>query len=319
LVIVPDGWTDPLAYARICLSPARLVMMLLAPPGLFGWPFQAGWTRSDPTFAVLEELAVPDHFRAIEALGFELWSNNQRLADAARSAGVDCEWIGGGVPMPFPQPGGKTYDVVLVEANRWAPLARIVAAKLNGVSILRIPEVDNEELLRLLGQARILIWPSRVEGHSRIQSEARAMGTVPVALPNPFAVGLSAEEGAMIVSSLEEMPGAIERLLADPIKLGNLAALGVHTARNQLDWERFVARVEAVLNKPERQNPGCSARGEFGRVLQPHMDLRDELESARKQRDAVLSEFAAFRGQRSIRWAFWIADSLRRWTGIHRT
>ena len=318
LVIVPDGWTDPLAYARICLSPARLVMMLLAPPGLFGWPFQSGWTRSDPTSAALEELATADSFRAMEVLGFELWSNNERLANAASSAGIDCEWVGSGLPTQLPEPGHKTYDVALVEANRWAPLARAVAAKLNGVSILRIPEVDNEELLRLLGQARILIWPSRVEGHSRIQSEARAMGTVPVALPNPFGVGLTAEEGAMVVSSLEEMPGAIEWLLADPVKLGNLAALGVRTARSQLDWERFVARVGAALNKPKRQDPGRSARGEFGRVLEPHMDLRHELESARKQRDAALSELAAFREQRSIRWAFWIANSLRRWTGIHR-
>jgi glycosyltransferase involved in cell wall biosynthesis len=173
----------------------------------------------------------------MQVIGFELWSNNERLANAAGSAGIDCEWIGGGLPTQFPEPGHKTYDVAVVEANRWALLARTVAAKLNGVSILRIPEVDNEELLRLLGQARILIWPSRVEGHSRIQSEARVMGTVPVALPNPFAVGLSTEEGAMVVSSLEEMPAAIEGLLADPVKLGKLAALGVRTARNQLDWE----------------------------------------------------------------------------------
>src|SRR6516165_1955854 len=151
LVIVPDGWTDPLAYARICLSPARLVMMMLAPPGLFGWPFQADWTRSDPLSAKAEEMATPEHFRAMEALGFELWSNNQWLAAAAHSADVDCEWIGNGLPTPLPAPGEKTHDVAVVEANRWAPLARSVAAKLNEVSILRIPEVDNEELLRLLG------------------------------------------------------------------------------------------------------------------------------------------------------------------------
>ena len=318
-MIVPDGWTDPLAYARICLSPARVVMMLLAPPGLFGWPFQAGWTGSDATSAKLEEIAKPEHFRAMETLGFELWSNNPRLADVARSAGVDCKWVGGGMPTPFPEPGPKTHDVALVESNRWAPLAHAVAAKLNGVSILRIPEVDNEELVRLLGQARVLIWPSRVEGHSRIQSEARAMGTVPVALPNPFSAGLSAEEGAVVVRSLEEMPTAIERLLAEPVKLGKLAAVGIRTARSQVDWECFVARVGAALNEPERGDPGRSARGEFGRILEPHMDLLHELETTRKQRDSALSEFAAFRGQHSVRWAFWIADLLRRWTGLHRT
>jgi hypothetical protein len=319
LVIVPDGWTYPLAYARICLSPARLVMMLLAPPGLFGWPFQAGWARSDPTSARLEEMATREQFRAMETLGFELWSNNELLVDAARSADVACKWVGGGMPTPFPEPGNKTHDVALVEANRWAPLARAVAAKLNGVRVLRIPEVDNEELVRLLGQARVLIWPSRVEGHSRIQNEARAMGTVPVALPNPFAAGLSAEEGAVIVSSLEEMPIAIEQLLADPVKLGALSALGIRTARDQLDWDRFVARVGAALDEPERPDPGRSARGEFGRILESHMHLLHELETTRKQRDTVLSEFAAFRGQRSVRWAFWLAASLRRWTGIQRT
>jgi hypothetical protein len=294
-------------------------MMMLAPPGLFGWPFQADWTRSDPLSAKAEEMATPEHFRAMEALGFELWSNNQWLAAAAHSADVDCEWIGNGLPTPLPAPGEKTHDVAVVEANRWAPLARSVAAKLNEVSILRIPEVDNEELLRLLGHARVLIWPSRVEGHSRIQSEARAMGTVPVALPNPFSVGLSAEEGAVVVASLEEMPIAIKRLLADPAKLEALAAVGIRTARSQSDWGSFVTRVGTALNMPERQDPGRSARGEFGRILGPHMDLLHELDLACKQRDAVLSEYAAFRGQRSVHLAFWIADSLRRWTGIHQT
>ncbi len=48
LVVVPEGWTEPLSYARIAFSPARAVLVILGPPGLVGWPFVAGWSPPSP-------------------------------------------------------------------------------------------------------------------------------------------------------------------------------------------------------------------------------------------------------------------------------
>jgi hypothetical protein len=78
-------------------------------------------------------------------------------------------------------------DVAIVEENRWVSLAEEVVGRLDGVSVLRIPGIDStHSLSEVLRPARILGWPSRVEGMSRIAREARAVGTVPVASRKGF-------------------------------------------------------------------------------------------------------------------------------------
>ncbi len=42
VVIAPEGVADPLWWARLILSPARVILLFLAPPGLFGWGFDDG-------------------------------------------------------------------------------------------------------------------------------------------------------------------------------------------------------------------------------------------------------------------------------------
>lgn len=296
LVLVPEGWTDPLAYARVAMSPARAVLLMLGPPGLMGWGFDDGWSLPDPLTVPLENVAPPGKYRAAAALGFELWTNTPAVAEDARSAGIECLDIGVGNPEPFPDLVDKTHDIALIESNRWASLAEEVAKRLAGVSLVRIPESGHDQILRLIGSARVLPWPSRIEGHSRIAGEARAMGTVPVALPNPFARGLTEEEGAVVVSSIEEMPAAVEKLLADPDRLAELSERAIRTGREQYDWGSFVEKVEGALAKPRPSDAGAKVRAAFGRAVEDYMIGADQvLPEIAEADDSLRSAYAALR------------------------
>lgn len=311
VVIVPEGWQDPGAYARVALSPASTVLMLLAPPGLFGWSFTSGWSLPDPLTASIGQLARPEQFRAMRALGFTLWTHSPAIQDAGAAAGVRCLFIGEGQPMSFPAVPEKKTDVVFVADNRWAPMARWVADRLR-IPAEAIPRSTHRDLLERVGAARILLLPSRVEGTSRLQWEARALGTVPVALAtNPFAVGLDEEGGAVAVSSLEEMPAAVHELLDRPERLRELSARAARTARAQVDWTAFRARVAEALDRGMDEDPGRPARAEIGRRIHERLQ-----EQARQARDAqeegarARQELAALARRRSVRLALRVADAV---------
>ncbi len=267
LVVMEEGGTgDSVPFARAALSAARAIIMLLAPPGLFGWPFVDGWSFPSPATVPFDTLARPEHFRAMAGLGFELWTHQPRLAERVEAAGVGCAFIGNGRPMPYPQALPKHYDVVTLAINRWAPQAREVVARLDdGVTHHEIPMSTNAEVVEALGQARVLIHPMRIEGHSRLGLEARAMGAVPVVLnTNPFAVGLDDAGGAVSVAAVEDMPAAVMALLRDTPRLLELADRATRTARAQLDWDGYVARVDAALRRPPNADPTRDARAAFG-------------------------------------------------------
>lgn len=267
LVILPEGLRDPLPYARVALSPARAMLFLLAPPGLMGWPFITGWSVPDPLSVPMDALARLEHFQAMAAAGYELLTHSPGIADRAEAAGTACTWLGSGTPVPFPEAGRRSHDVATVEDNRWAPVARRAVAGL-AATHLPIPRVPHDRMLRLLGSARTLAWPSRVEGHARIQVEARAMGTVPVALDsNPFAAGLDEKGGSVLVSSLDQMREEIERLLAAPDRLEEVSERAMASAREQVAWEPYVERVDAMLREPRPRDPARGARDSFGRSL----------------------------------------------------
>jgi hypothetical protein len=248
VVIVPEGYRDPVQYARISDSPAVGVIMLLGPPGLAGWPFVPHWPgQPDPLTVPIEDLARAEHFRAMAAAGFRLWTHTPGLARAVSEAGVACTDIGVGTPVPFPEPEDRPYDVVWVQSNRWASLAREVVERLE-VSHVPIPEVPHDRMLELLAKGRVLVWPSRVEGQARIQIEARAVGTVPVALDsNPFAPALHEGAGAVTAGSLEAMVEEVGRLLADAGRWAELSRRAREWARAYLDWDAYVARVDGAL------------------------------------------------------------------------
>ncbi|MDX6678545.1 MAG: hypothetical protein QOE31_2597 [Solirubrobacteraceae bacterium] len=249
VVVVPEGDDDPLGFGRVLLSGARLVVLALGPPGLTGWPWVGGWSRPSPLTVQRESLARPEHFRAMAAAGVTIWSHTARIAELAEAAGVRCRFIGNGSPIGMPAPTPKPVDVVWLRFNRWASLAEPIAAGLPG-RVDAIAQVPHDELLRRLDGARILLFPSRIEGHSRIMSEARAAGCVPVALAsNDFATGLSEKHGAVPVRSLEAMRGVIESLLRDPVRVAQLAERGRASAREQLDWQHYVERVDTAVRE----------------------------------------------------------------------
>jgi hypothetical protein len=270
VVFVYEGVEDPALYARLALSPARVVLMLLAPPGLFGWPFAAGWSRPDPLTVDPDSVARPEHFQGAAALGFELWTNSRGLHAAAERAGVSCRFVGRGLPGALPAaPTGKDIDVIAVGHNRWAPLANRVVKELEGLGVesVRPPRARHRDLLEMLGRARVLVHPMRVEGNSRLSFEARAAGAVPVVLgTNPYTTDLDEANGAVSVGSVSEMAAAVTGLLGDPDRLGRLAAAGMRWARREVAWKPYVERVGAAL-AAGRPDAGRDARAVMGAAL----------------------------------------------------
>jgi hypothetical protein len=266
VVVMPEGHDDPLTYAHVALSAARAIIMLLAPSGLFGWPFVEGWSKHSPLRVAIESVARPEHFRAMDAMGFELWTTMPALAERVEAAGIACGVTGAGRALPYPEPEPKRYDVVTFANNRWSELARQVVSRLDSSIVHHeIPAGSNVEILRQFGQARVLVHPLRVEGDSRIGVEARAMGAVPVVLnSNPFSVGLDEDGGAVAVSTLEEMSAAVAELLDDDQRLAALRERGMQSAREQLDWDSYVQRVDSVLSRPPREDHARGARGVMG-------------------------------------------------------
>jgi len=270
IVVIPEGGEDPLRFARYVLSPARLALAVLAPPGQFGWPFVSPWSTEDSLTVALDRLALPEHFRAMAALGIDTWTHMMHVHDLAEAAGVRSRFIGNGDPLPAPMPSAvKDIPVVYLEANRWRGLAEQVSCAL-ATPARMIPRGEHETVMETLARARVLLLPARVEGDGRLLREARALGTVVVGLSSQvYATGLAEASGAVAVDSLEQMPAAVEALLAEPERLQALADAGRRTAREQVDWPRYVERVDAAIAASEdrEEYPGASARAEFGERL----------------------------------------------------
>jgi hypothetical protein len=292
LIVVPEGWQDPLEYARLLLSPAQIAIFILAAPGLFGWPFGApGWQRPDPLSVDVNAVAKPAHFQAMHALGFRLLTHSPGIVSAAEAAGVPCVFVGTGRPAPIEPPAadaGRPSDVAALLANRWEPLVRAAVPDLDGLCVDLIEEAPNDEVIARLSKARILLWPSRIEGHATIPWEARSVGCVPVALSsNRFAVGLSEAAGAVVVDTVEDLAPAARRLLADPPRWSELSARAIEHAREEADWAVYVERVMEFLGGDPAPLAGRFAAGTMG------VSLHDwELEQAHRAQ-AALEEMSA--------------------------
>jgi hypothetical protein len=151
-------------------------------------------------------------------------------------------------------------------------------------------------VLEHFGRARVVLHPLRIEGHSRIGCEARAMGAVPAVLrSNPFAVGLDADGGALAVGTVDELPQAIADLLASPQRLEQLSAAGMRTAREQVDWDAFVERVDAAYGS-RAEHPGRAAHAEIGAALRARHDLMErELAARVAERDEAREDLERHR------------------------
>jgi hypothetical protein len=269
IVVISEGLVEPWAVGRVALSRARVVLLLLAPPGLFGWPFSESWEPPDPMSVDIGTLARPEQFQAVAGLGFEPWTQSNGIVAAAHEAGVACTWIGTGSPAPFPPIPRKTHDVAVVKPNRWSRWAdEVVAGLPPAVSVLETSEGGHDDIVAQIARARVLVWPSRIEGHARIQCEARAMGTVPVALDsNRFAADLDEEHGAVVVGSLDEMRHAIVNLLSDEGELERLSRLGEVSARAAVDWSGYVRRANSALERMTSRSPTRNALAGIGSAI----------------------------------------------------
>jgi glycosyltransferase involved in cell wall biosynthesis len=317
VLILPAGWTDPFQYARVLLSPARAIVLVMGPPGLFGWSFRGRWSKPDPLTVPLDSVGRAESFQAMAALGLEVWADTPALAAAARRAGVECVDIGHGSPLPVPDPVEKTHDVAVVESNRWASLAREVASKMGG-SHLMIDEARHTDLKRQLGRARVLVWTSRVEGRARLPAEARAVGTVPVAWrSNPYAESLEEAKGAVVVDSLEEMPEAVSNLLASPDRLEHLSELGIRTAREEDAWDLFVKRLDEALSHPAAPDVARDTRAAFGDGVAAELQRRDlEAERISQRHLDSVESLRRLKARRSVRAALALARLTRPWFAL---
>ncbi len=296
IVVVLGGGHDPLRFARYVLSPARFVIALLAPPGLTGWPFATGWSPPSGFTVPLASLARPEHFRAMAALGVDLWTHMPPVLDRARAAGARCAFIGNGDPLAAPaRPAVKDVPVSYLQANGWRESAEQVAQQMR-TPVRAIPAGDHDTVMEAVARTRVLLWPARVTGHGRVLWEARSRGTVVVGLAsNIYATGLDEASGAVAVDSLESMPGVVESLLADPGRLESLAQAGVRSAREQVDWQRYLQRVERAVTKTEErpEDASCDARAAIGARLGELLDERLRAIGRVAELDAALAQAAA--------------------------
>lgn len=346
IVVIPEGHSDPFWFATPWLSEARFVLMAMAPLGLLGWPFTATWDPPSPLTVPVEEVNRPEYFRAIAALGISIWTNSEVLGRLAAEHGIPAADIGNGTPVPFPEPAAeRPVDVVWLKDNRWAPRAIELAGRLSA-SVQAIESADNAEVLAAFGRAKVLLYPARMEGESRVAREARAMGCVPV-LPrgNPLAVLIEESDGVLAVESAEAIPGAIEALLNDPQRLAALSANGMSSARTEVSWTAFLGRVsEAIDALPSADPDTAGARGAIGagidralqrvpelqralagsrqqnleleaeleRVRERNMELEIEAKALRDRKDAVEQELQSLRDRRAVRWSLAAAHAVRR-------
>jgi hypothetical protein len=316
LVIIPEGHDDPLIFARVALSGARAVLMMLGPLGLVGWPFDDTPIPRADEILTLDTGSVgrPDSLAAARSFGLELWTNASAIADRGVSAGVDVKYVGSGRPVAYPEPGEKSVDVLALGENRWAPLAVEALEAVPARFTRRVqPLGTHADLLAALSAARVFLHPARIEGRSRLCEEARAMRAVPVLLAsNCNGEGYGSEYGSVVVESVHDMPVAAAALLDDPQRIAALAETGYRTARQVGDWEAYKQRLRVAVESPDAAvSAGTYARSRVGeRIREEHLGLlreRDALAGERDglagERDRLTAENAALRERIVTLWA----------------
>ena len=288
VVCVPDGIRDPTVFIRVALMKSRPVYLALAPPGLFGWSFAPRWRYVDALDIDEATVGLPAQCRAIDALGFRVWSNAPTTADAFLTAGVPVTVLHEGWCIDVPDEPPKDVDVVTVGANRWVSISRRALEGFRG-AWRELPEMGHEQLLRELGRGRVFVHCARIEGHSRLATEARLMGTCCVGLAsNRFAAGFDEEAGGALVDRPEDVVGVVERMLADPDDLRRRHGLARAQARSVTDWKLYVQRVGNALAaiESETERPDAPWRD----VAEQLAGLERELSDLRARRSVRLGD-----------------------------
>ncbi|MGH2863391.1 MAG: glycosyltransferase [Solirubrobacteraceae bacterium] len=316
LVIVPEGHDDPLIFARVALSGARAVLMMLGPLGLVGWPFDGTPIPEADEILTLDTETVgrPESLAAARSFGLELWTNAPAIAARGASGGVDVKYIGSGRPAPYPEPGEKSVDVLALAENRWGPLALEALEAVPAQFKKRMePGGNHAGVLAALSAARVFLHPARIEGRSRLCEEARAMRAVPVLLAsNSNGEGYGQEYGSVVVDSVQDMAVAAAALLDDPEHLATLAESGYRTARQDGDWEAYKQRLRDAIAAPDlavaaetyvRSRVGVRATEEHLRVLHERDAIASERDAIASERDRLAAEGASLRERIAALWA----------------
>ena len=219
-------------------------------------------------------------------------ANAPPTADAFVTAGVPVTVLHEGWCVDTPQEPPKDVDVVTVGANRWVSITRRALEGFGG-TCRELPAMRNEQLMTELGRGRVFVHCARIEGHSRLATEARLMGTCCVGLAsNRFAVGFDEDAGGALVDRPEDVVGVVERMLADPDELRRRQARARAQARSSTDWKLFVQRVGNAL---------AAIEAETERPDAPWRDVAEQL--ARGQH-----ELSDLRARRSVR----LTDTINR-------
>jgi hypothetical protein len=216
VLCVPDGIRDTAFFIRVALMPSTPVYLAFAPPRLFGWSFMPDGRYVDALTIDPVSVGRAEHCRAIDAMGFRVWSNATTTAGAFAAAGVPAMVLHEGWPTSMPTEPEKDVDVVTIGENRWSTITRRALEGFRG-SWRELPMMPNAQLVEELGRGRVFVHCARIEGHSRLAIEARLMGTVCVGLAsNRFAVGFDEAAGGVMAERIEDIAAAVERILADP-------------------------------------------------------------------------------------------------------
>jgi glycosyltransferase involved in cell wall biosynthesis len=115
--------------------------------------------------------------------------------------------------------------------------------------VIRIPVASHEELVDLLGAARLCAVPSLYEGFGLTVLEAMACGT-PVVCSRAASLPEVTGDAALMVdaTSEEELRDGIRRVLQDGALARELRARGSVRAR-ELGWDRAARELRALYDR----------------------------------------------------------------------
>ena len=274
--------------ASYALSGATLYLFMLSPIGLISWDGSEDWVQEDILEVPFEKLCQPIGFQSFFQFGCNILTHARGIAVMAKAAGVPINFIGESSPVERPDLRNRNFDVAIVSENRWSGQSEKVLAELEGFSVKKISRIPKlYSLAGELSEAKILIFPSRVEGRSRICREARSVGTVPVVLStNPFNTVEDWGEGVVFADDLSQMALRIRELLQDELSLGELSRAAIGASQVSEKWEAFISAVKQALSDPVSM-PDREFRLRSGEFLENHiqhfrnMAQHSELEKAR--------------------------------------
>lgn len=138
------------------------------------------------------------------------------------------EWLPSGVNVEAIQHyhGERIYDVATASCSPakgdwFAGLVLEEARRQGGIAPQNISGKSKAELWSLLGQSKVFFYPSAVEGHSRLMSEAAAAGClVAVASGSPSCVEHAQEIGGVVIDiPIDYTPIPLDYKPGDPLSV----------------------------------------------------------------------------------------------------